>query len=153
MLIGYVSDERYSALPDVLLEFISPQGSWEARSRATGAVHCDLSEGEYEVTLYKPGYGSKRVRMKAHSSRPHQFRLLADGLLGYAWPKWVRSGEESEFRVHSVEPYKLELWRYGQEKQLVRSLGWHDEHAPRATMQITPDGDHSQFGVEWNKVG
>ena len=30
---------------------------------------------------------------------PYQFRLLSDGLLGYAWPKWVRSGEESEFRA------------------------------------------------------
>ena len=38
-------------------------------------------------------------------------RLLSDGLLGYAWPKYVRSGEQSEFRVHAVEQYKLALWR------------------------------------------
>ena len=84
---------------------------------------------------------------------PHQFRLLADGLLGYAWPKWVRGGEAGEFRVHSVEPYKLDLWRYGWSKEFVRGLGWFDEHGPRATMQITPDGDYTQTGVEWNKVG
>ena len=34
MLIGYVSDERYVALPDVLLEFESKAGAFEARSRA-----------------------------------------------------------------------------------------------------------------------
>ena len=32
MLVGYVSDEHYVALPDVLLEFESPAGSFEARS-------------------------------------------------------------------------------------------------------------------------
>ena len=33
MLIGYVSDERYVALPDVVLEFINDRGeSWEVRS-------------------------------------------------------------------------------------------------------------------------
>ena len=86
-------------------------------------------------------------------SEPHQFRLLADGLSGYAWPKWTRSGEKSEFRVNSVEPYKLELWRYGWEPEFVRALGWHDEHGPRAVMQITPDGDYTRTGAEWNKVG
>ena len=49
MLIGYVSDEKYVALPDCLLEFNSAGGSWEARSRATGAVHVDLPLGEYRV--------------------------------------------------------------------------------------------------------
>ena len=85
--------------------------------------------------------------------RPHDFRLLSDTLLGYVWPKWVKGGQEGEFRVHSVEQYHLELWRYGATPELVRTLGWHDEHGPRATMQITPDGDYSQTGIEWNKVG
>ncbi len=49
MLIGYVSDERYAALPDALLEFVSAAGSWEARSRASGAVHADLPVSEYDV--------------------------------------------------------------------------------------------------------
>ena len=36
MLIGYVSDERYVALPDVLLEFIDSRGgSWVAGGRST----------------------------------------------------------------------------------------------------------------------
>jgi len=154
MLIGYVSDERYVALADVLFEFEGESGSFETRSRATGSVHLDLPAGAYRVTLNKPGYGSKSVELEVGEGRPpYQFRLLTDGLLGYAWPKWVRSGELSEFRVHSVEPYKLELWRYGFEKEFIRNLGWFDEHGPRATMQITPDGDFGRTGVEWNKQG
>ncbi len=154
MLIGYVSDERYAALPDAVLEFTDGRGdSWEARSRASGAVHLALPPGRYRVIIQKPGYGAKFSRVDVPPAAPHQFRLLSDGLLGYAWPKWVRSGERAEFRVHSVEPYKLELWRYGWEPWFVRALGWHDEHAPRAVMQVTPDGDYTRTGVEWNKVG
>ncbi|MEC8932497.1 MAG: carboxypeptidase regulatory-like domain-containing protein, partial [Candidatus Latescibacterota bacterium] len=64
MLIGYVSDERYVALPDVLLEFMSSEGeSTQTRSRATGSVHADLAPGPYQVTLHSPGYGLKRVSM------------------------------------------------------------------------------------------
>jgi hypothetical protein len=154
MLIGYVSDEKYVALPDVLLEFIGRDGgSAECRSRASGSVHADLPPGDYRVVLHKQGFGSKSVRLSLPRAEPYHFRLLSDGLLGYAWPKCVRSGEASEFRVHAVEQYKLGLWRYGWEPQLVRSLGWHDEHGPRATMQVTPDGDYTRTGVEWNRVG
>src|SRR5580698_3349396 len=154
MLIGYVSDEQYVALPDVLLEFLNDRGeSWETRSRASGAVHLELPPGEYKVILQKAGFGAKFSRVTVPSPTAHHFRLLSDGLLGYAWPKWTRSGQPSEFRVHSVEPYKLELWRYGWEPEFVRGLGWHDEHGPRAVMQITPDGDYTQTGVAWNRVG
>ncbi|MEI7700700.1 MAG: carboxypeptidase-like regulatory domain-containing protein, partial [Planctomycetia bacterium] len=128
MKLGYVSDERYVALPDVLLEFLNAQGdSWETRSRASGAVHIDVPQGQYRVILRKDGYGARISTITVPLAEPHHFRLLSDGLLGYAWPKWVRSGEESEFRVHSVEQYRLELWRYGLQPELVRPLGWHDE--------------------------
>lgn len=154
MLIGYVSEERYVALCDVALEFVDAQGrSWEARSRATGAVYAELPAGEYTVTLQHPGYGAKRSRITVPLQTPHQFRLLSEGLLGYVWPKWVCSGELAEFRVHALEQYHLSLWRYGAEPELVRELGWYDEHGPRATMQITPDGDYTQTGVAWNEVG
>jgi N,N-dimethylformamidase len=154
MLIAYVSDERYVALPDVVLEFEGTGGSFEARSRATGSVHIEVPPGTYKVTLQKPGYGAKSVLVEfAQAQPPYHFRLLSDCLLGYAWPKWVRGGEKCEFRVHSVEPYQLSLWRYGIEKKMIRSLGWFDEHGPRATMQITPDGDYTQSGVAWNKYG
>lgn len=143
MLIGYVSDERYVALADVAIEFLDTQGdSVETRSRASGSIYADLAPGSYDVVLAKPGFGSKRVRLTIHSDHvPYQFRLLSDGLFGYAWPKCVRAGDVAEFRVHAVEQYHIELWRYGWEKSFVRGLGWHDEHGPRATMQITPDGD------------
>ena len=153
MLVGYVSDERYLALADVLLEFEAGGTSIEARSRASGAVYADIEPGLYRVTLQKPGYGAKRAPVAVTPERPHQFRLLSEGLLGYAWPKWVRSGERAEFRVHSVEPYKIDLWRYGLHKQRVAKIGWFDEHGPLATTQITPDGDYTQTGAQWNKVG
>jgi N,N-dimethylformamidase len=154
MLIGYVSDERYVVLNDVQLEFVNERGSVEARSRATGAVHADLQPGRYTVTLAKDGYGFKRVELTVTPGmEPYHFRLLRDDLLGYAWPKCVRAGEKAEFRVHSPEAYKLELWRYGWKKELVRPIGWFDEHGPRATVQITPDGDYTQAGVQWNKFG
>ena len=154
MLIGYVSDERYVVLPDVQLEFVNERGSFEARSRATGAVYADVQPGTYTVTLAKDGYGFKRIELDVDEGMtPYQFRMLKDGLLGYAWPKWVRSGEKAEFRVHSDEAFKLSLWRYGWQKELERPIGWFDEHGPRATVQITPDGDYTQAGIQWNKFG
>ena len=40
MLIGYVSDEKYVALADVLVEFTNAQGdAWDARSRARRIFH------------------------------------------------------------------------------------------------------------------
>ncbi len=154
MLLGYVSDERYVALADVLMEFERDGRSVAVvRSTPRGAVYAEIVPGEHRVTLVKPGFGSKSVMVKIGQGTPLQFRLLSNCLLGFAWPKWVRSGERSEFRVHSVEPYRLSLWRYGWQKEFVRLLGWFDEHGPRAVMQITPDGDYTQTGVLWNKVG
>ena len=154
MLIGYVSDERYLALADVLLEFRSG-GKTRAIVRSTprGAVEADLDPGEYEVTLVKQGYGSKHSWMTVDADRPHHFRLLTDGLLGYVWPRAAKSGGRSEFRVHSTEPYRLSLWRYGWKREFVKLVGWFDEHGPRAVMQILPDGDFTPTGVGWNRVG
>jgi len=154
MLVGYVSDERYVALAGVWLEFERGGRSVAVvRSTPRGAVHAELEPGEYRVTLVKDGFGSKSVTVHLGHGAPHQFRLLSDCLLGYAWPKWVKAGDTAEFRVHSVEPYRLSLWRYGWKKEFVRLLGWFDEHGPRAVMQITPDGDYTQTGVQWNTVG
>ena len=97
MLIGYVSDEKYSALADVRLEFMNQEGqSWATHSRASGSVVLDLPPGSYKVVLQKPGFGSKFSNIRVPSTEPFQFRLLSDELYGYAWPKMVRSGESSE---------------------------------------------------------
>jgi N,N-dimethylformamidase len=154
MLVGYVSDEQYVALADVLVEFEQCGRSVAVvHSTPRGAVYAEIEPGDYRATLVKAGFGSKSVELKVESDRPYQFRLLSDALLGYMWPKWVKSGERSEFRVHSVEPYRLSLWRYGWKKELVQQLGWFDEHGPRAVMQITPDDDYTRTGVAWNRQG
>ena len=151
MLAGYVSDENYAALADVQVELRrGGQICAVVRSAPSGAILVDVPEGEYEVLLARDGFGSKRVRTALAADRPRHFRLLANGLLGYAWPKWCRGGEEVEFRVHSVEPYKLLLYRHGYERLLVRSVGWYDDHGPRATMQTLPDGHFVETGVGWD---
>jgi N,N-dimethylformamidase len=154
MLVGYVSDERYVALPDVLVEFQRGEESVAVvRSTPRGAIYAGIEPGEYRVTLAKAGFGSKAVTMAAWPGEPYPFRLLSDSLLGYMWPKWVRSGESAEFRVHAVEPCRISLWRYGWRKELVRLAAWLDEHGPRAVMQMTPDGDYTRTGVAWNRQG
>ena len=153
MLVGYVSNERYVAVGDVQFEFRGNARVVAARSHISGAVYADISPGTYEVVLGKDGFGSKIVTMQVQENEPYQFRLLSDGLLGYMWPKCVQSGEHSEFRVHAVEEYEVELWRYGAEKEFIRRIGTFDEHGPRATMQITPDDDYTQTGIEWNRHG
>jgi hypothetical protein len=154
MLIGYVSDEDYMALAEVCLDF-EREGELVAstRSTATGAVLTELPPATYRVTLTRVGYGSKRVLLTLPLESPYAFRLLSDRLLGYVAPKWVKSGELGEFRVHSIHPYHLSLWRYGAKKERVRPIGWFDAHGARSVMQITPDGDYTQTGVAWNKVG
>lgn len=154
MLVGYVSNERYVAIPNVDFEFRIGDGDVvTARSTVSGAVYVDIEPGDCEVVLGREGYGSKIVHVTVSDDAPHHFRLLSDGLLGHMWPKCSKSGERSEFRVHAVEEYEIELWRYGAEKEFIRRIGTFDEHGPRANMQILPDGDFTQTGVDWNKFG
>jgi N,N-dimethylformamidase len=153
--IAYVSDENYFALAEVKAELESLESGVRLflTSSARGAFYGDIPVGTYRVALTKDGYGSKWVECQLGSSEPYQFRLLSDCLLGFMWPKWARAGERSEIRAHSPEQYQLSLWRYGVKKEFVRMLSWFDEHGPRATVQITPDGDYSQTGVDWNRHG
>src|SRR5262245_43676908 len=151
MLIGYVSDEYYAALPDVLAE-VRPAGLDPVLTQSwpSGAIHADVPDGPCEVLLSRRGFGSKRVQVDLSAAQPIQFRLLSDRLLGYAWPKWCRAGDAVEFRVHAVSPYKLGLWRYGLQKEFVRNVGWYDNHGPRAVMQTLPDGHFVETGVHWS---
>ncbi len=154
-LIAFVSDENYLALANVAveLESLTSGDRHLLLSSARGALYGDISSGNYRVTLSKDGYGAKWVICRLEPGTPYQFRLLSDCILGFMWPKWVRADEAAEIRCHSPEPYQLTLWRYGLKKEFVRMLGWYDEHGPRATVQITPDGDFSQTGVNWNHSG
>lgn len=150
MLIGYVSDEHYAALDSVRLEFRNDTVWTVAQSWPSGAVQADIPAGQYEVCLTKPGFGSKRTQVNVIAGQPIQFRLLSDRLLGYCWPKWCCSGEPVEFRMHSVEPYKLGLWRYGWQREFIRNIGWFDNHGPRAVSQVLPDAHFDETGVHWD---
>ena len=154
-ILAYVADENYLALAGVRAEFEARDGNSITilTSSPRGKFYGDIPAGSYRVTLSKTGFGSKWVECDLGSGEPYQFRLLSDCLLGFMWPKWVRSGEKSEIRAHSPEQFQLTLWRYGLKKEFVRMLSWFDEHGPRSTVQITPDGDFSQTGVDWNRHG
>ena len=125
MLIGYVSNERYLALGGVLIEFEREGESTEVTSRATGAIYAEIKSGHYKVTLRKNGYGPKSVKIDVVSDNPYHFRLLSNKLSGYMWPKWIQSGERSEFKVHSTEAYRLDLYRYGWKKEHIRTAITH----------------------------
>ena len=154
MLIGYVSDEMHIAIADAQLEFRRADRSVELRSRASGAVHGDLEPGDYDVVVAAPGHTRKQVTMTVDPAEPYRFRLLSDRLLGYAWPKWARSGETCELRIHAQEPFHASLWRYGWTKEQVADLGLFDDgFAPGANRQILPDGDFTVGGARWNDHG
>lgn len=154
-LLAYIADEDYLALEGVAVEAQSLETGaiLIMRSSPTGALYGDLPEARYRVTLSKTGYGAKWVECSLGSGPPYPFRLMSDRLTGYMWPKWVCSGERSEVRVNSLDQYQLTLWRYGRRKEFVRTLSWFDEHGPRTTTQILPDGDFTQTGVHWNEQG
>src|SRR5438874_218134 len=92
MFIGYVSDERYAALADVLLEFTSDRGdSWEARSRASGSVHADLPPGDYGVAWNRVGYSSPHHKQLVEApARPGLYYFHAATASGSAFSfPWV----------------------------------------------------------------
>jgi N,N-dimethylformamidase len=155
VLVGWVSDERDVALEDVVIEFDRDgETSAVTRSTARGRIHADLPPGSYRATFRKAGFGAKSSPVEVGRGRePTRFRLLSDRLTGFVWPKWSRAGNRAEHRFHATEAYGLSLWRYGLEMVFVRDIGWFDEHGPNAVMQITPDGDYTQTGVDWNRVG
>ncbi|HVU77603.1 MAG TPA: N,N-dimethylformamidase beta subunit family domain-containing protein [Gaiellaceae bacterium] len=148
MLIAWVSDERFLAVPDAL---VTVDGTGVTlRSGADGSVHGELPPGRHRVTVARDGFGSKRTTIEVGDGPPAQLRLLSETLYGFAWPKWVRAGDRASLHVHSPRPYRLALARLGAEAGDERVLGWFDEHGPRTTVQPTPDGDYTQAGVDWH---
>lgn len=148
-LLGYVSDERYVALGAATLEFDNGATAWVLSSTPSGAVYGALPDGRYRVTIARDGYGSKRSEVEVAADRVHHFRLLSEQPVGYVWPRWVRAGERSSVRVHSPHPYRLSLTRLGASQEPLGVVTWYDEHGPRATVQITPDGDYTRAGLDW----
>jgi N,N-dimethylformamidase len=150
--IAFVSDEYFFAVPDAQVELTSGSAVVSLRSSASGAVRGELEPGVYAVVVSRPGYGPKRSQITLAPGRPPaQLRLLRDSrVYGYLWPKYVRSGEASELRVHSSEPYRAELWHYGWEATPVADLGlYSDMHPASELRQLLPDGDFTQTGVRW----
>jgi hypothetical protein len=151
--VGYVSDENFVALPGVDVELEYDEDTVSVRTTASGAIRADIEPGEYRIVLSKSGYTAKRSEVTVEIGQPIQFRLMSNRMCGLMWPSQVRSGESSEYCVHTTRQFRLELWRYGWDKEFIRSFGWCDEHAPQSMAQILPDGDFTQTGVDWNRTG
>ena len=56
MLIGYVSDERYVALPDAVLEFTNDRGE-SGGTCGRGSVHLHIPPGDYTVVIRSQASG------------------------------------------------------------------------------------------------
>jgi len=154
MFIGYVSNEMYEAVQNATVEFRKNDEICEVvHSSATGAINADIEPGTYNVIIKKKGYGGKRTKVPITPEISHDFRLQSIKVLGYIWPKWVKTDESAQYRIHSPEETRISLWRYGKEKEFIRLLDWHDEHGPHTCLQKLPDGDFTQTGVKWNKEG
>ncbi len=155
MLLGYLSNQRYEPVPGAWVEIRSDSGELvlATTTTASGALWGELPPGSYQVVLAAEGYCSRRSQLSVPQEVPKAFRILSTKLVGYVWPKWVRCGQQAELRVHSTRAYHLSLWRYGLQKELVLPLGWFDEHAPGSEVQLVPDGDWTQQGLHWNRIG
>ncbi len=143
----------YVAIADATVEFQNQKTGQRssARSSASGAIDLDLDLGHYKVTLAHQNFGSKLSDIDINNSmEPKQFRLMSKSLVGYMWPKWIRSGEVGEIRFSSHEIVDISLWRYGWEKEKIRDIGRFEPFAPQGDSQTIPDGDISQLGVDWN---
>jgi N,N-dimethylformamidase len=150
--VAYVSDEYYFAVANTAIEISGAGEVIVTESSPSGAVRAELAPGSYDLVVAKEGYGPKRSRLTVGDGVPPlQIRLLSDDVpLGYMWPKWVRSGEQSELRIHSSEPYVASLFRYGWEAEPILDLTFFDDIHPKGALrQVLPDGDTTETGAQW----
>ena len=148
MLVGYVSDERYVALADVLVEF-----ERDGESVAVVAVHAarrglrrPARRAATASRSPRTGFGAKRVDDR-RSTRRSRTSSACSPTACSATPgrSGCARGERSEFRVHAVEPYQLTLWRYGlragvrPHPRLVRRARPARDDADHARRRLHPD--------------
>ncbi len=92
----------------------------------------------------KPCFTNKVTVLNACSSTCSRTRLISSACSPTAcWATSGRSGsrraEKAEFRVHSVEEYQLELWRYGAEKEFIAQY-----RLARRARPAGDDADHAR---------
>ena len=141
MLIGYVSDERYVALPDVLA------GVHQRPRRVVGGAVAGVGVGPRRPAAgrvpRRPAEAGLRGEVQPRDAAGRRAAPVPAAVRRPARATPGRSGcgrgEQSEFRVHSVEPYKLELWRYGWEPEFVRGA-----RLVRRARPAGDDADHAR---------
>lgn len=149
MLIAYVSDEYYVAIPSAPYVIKTATGqSSSGLTDANGEIHAEIGAGEIELAVNHGGFGPKKVLARFETNNPIQLRLLSETLYGFVWPKWVKKGDPAEVLISSKSPYRAELWKYGKKKIKISNLGF-DSHPLGATMQRLEDGDFVGEGVNW----
>ena len=152
--VAFVSDETYSAICDVAIEFARNGKSVAITRPPRRAGRCmpiflpaNIRSRSRRMGLARSASSRRSIPRNRINSDCSPIRCTATpGRNGTA------RGAGSEFRVHCPdESYHLSLWRYGKEKELIRPIGWFDEHGPRANQQILPDGDFTP--PAWTGIG
>lgn len=137
------SAELCAPLSGVRITVRPPQGEAEilATSDRDGAWQLPALAGDASVTFHKAGFASKRYPA---AQLPGLVRLLEDHLIGYQTTLWFHPGDEVSAYVHAPTGFTATLYRHGQRKQHVLSLG---EHPPCA--QQVPDRHFVAEGLDW----
>lgn len=97
-----------------------------------------------EIEFKKDGFNSK-VYQSQTSPPGEVIRLLEEKLIAYQEKLCYHPGEDVTTFVNSPFPYSAKLYRYGSQKELIKSFGDRD-----AMNQQTPDGFFVDSGLKWN---
>ncbi len=133
----------------------TPTAGRGRRGRARrGRSTLDLPPGEYRVVLQKAGFGAK---FSARHACRQPRRITSDCSQTGCSGTPGRSGCAAAKRRSSAStPSSRTSWNCGgtggSRSSCAASAGTTNTARARC-MQVTPDGDYTQTGVEWNKVG